>query len=63
MSRGKSIAGTAAASLALLAFGQAAFVREIPNSQAQDASQAWFSIGVMLICAVLFLISRRRSSD
>jgi len=62
MSRGKSIAGTVAASLALLAFGQAAFVRVIPSSQAQDASRAWFSIGVLLACVVLFLIARRRSS-
>jgi len=62
MSRGKAIMGTVAASLALLAFAEAAFIRETPSSAAQDASRAWFSIGVLLICAVLFLIARRRSS-
>jgi hypothetical protein len=54
--------GTAAASLALISFAKSAFVREIPNSQAQDVSRAWFSMGVLCVCAVLFLIARKRSS-
>lgn len=62
MTKGKAIAGTAAASAALISFAKAAFVREIPSSQAQDVSRAWFSIGVLCVCAVLLLIARRRSS-
>lgn len=61
MTKGKAIAGTSAATLALLSFAKAAFVRETPSAQAQDASRAWFSVGVLLICVVLFLIARRRS--
>jgi len=62
MTKGKAFAGTTAATLALLSFAKAAFVREIPSSEAQHASRAWFSIGVLFLCAVLFLIARRRSS-
>lgn len=62
MTKGKAIAGASAASLALISFAKAAFAREIPSSQAQDVSRAWFSIGVLCLCVVLFLIARRRSS-
>lgn len=62
MTKGKAMTATAAASLALISFAKAAFVREIPSSQAQDVSRAWFSIGVILVCAVLFLFARKRSS-
>jgi hypothetical protein len=62
MTKGKAITGTAAATLALLSFSKAAFVREAPNAAAQDAARAWFAVGVLLVCAVLFLIARTRSS-
>ena len=61
MTKGKAMVATLAASLALMAFGKAAFVREIPSSHAQDVSRAWFSVGVICMCA-LFLIVRKRSS-
>ncbi len=62
MTKGKAITGTAAATLALLSFAKAAFVREVPNAPAQDAARAWFAVGVLFVCAVLFLIARTRSS-
>jgi hypothetical protein len=62
MIKGKAMVGTVAASLALMAFGKAAFVREIPSSHAQDVSRAWFALGVICLCATLFLIARKRSS-
>ena len=62
MTKGKAMVATLAASLALMAFGKAAFVREIPSSHAQDVSRAWFSVGVICMCAALFLIVRKRSS-
>jgi hypothetical protein len=62
MTKGKAIAGAAAASLALISFARAAFVREMTGPSAQDVARAWFSIGVLCVCAVLFLIARRRSS-
>lgn len=62
MTRNRAIAGTAAATLALVSFAKAAFVRQIPSSDAQDVSRAWFSVGVLFVCAVLFLIAKRRSS-
>jgi|UPI0006491423 hypothetical protein len=61
MTRGKAMAGTAGALAALLSFAKAAFVREIPSSQAQDVSRAWFWLGVLCVCGVLFLIARTRS--
>jgi len=63
MTKGKAIVGTTAATLALLAFAKAAFIREIPSAQAQDVSRSWFAIGVLLVCAVLFLIARQPSRD
>lgn len=63
MTKGKAMAGTAAASLALIFFAKAAFVREIPSSEAQDVSRAWFYIGAICVCGVLFLVARRRSSS
>jgi hypothetical protein len=35
--------------VALLSFAKAAFVREIPSSQAQDLSRAWFWLGVLCV--------------
>lgn len=61
MTRGKAMTGAAAALGALLSFAKAALVREIPSSQAQDVSRAWFWFGVLCVCGVLFLITSERS--
>lgn len=55
------MAGATMALAALLSFAKAAFVREIPSSEAQDISRAWFWLGVLCVCGVFFLITRARS--